>query len=415
MKQRNGAGSKRLVEATERFIRSEQKLLEVLGERRILKKAECEHFAKDLSLSASKKRSSDVFASAVSINRKVMAILSKARAAGARPVSDSDVLAELSRITQAKSDSVEAFRESLLQIKIAIPFENATLFLVNRETQALEEAVSIGGRVDLIGHVRFDRGRGFSSWVAQQRKPVLLNDLHREGGPDAVCLRSFLSVPILVQSEVVGVINMSHSRPGAFDEESATRLALMAMPISAVAIRVLLRRERERLATTDDLTKLYNKRHFDRNLEAEVGKAKRYGHKVSVVVLDVDAAQERKGRTGQGIGDQVLSDMGRLLKRSARGTDCVARYEGDEFRILLPHTDAARAKVAAERFRGVVEQHAFPRRRKLTVHVGVATYPVEVVEASTVAARVEPETVAVVNGDNGQGPPPDDRNGASVN
>jgi hypothetical protein len=56
MKQRNGAGSKRLVEATERFIRSEQKLLEVLGSRRILKKNECDHFAKDLSLSAAKKR-----------------------------------------------------------------------------------------------------------------------------------------------------------------------------------------------------------------------------------------------------------------------------------------------------------------------------------------------------------------------
>src|SRR5687767_15280828 len=79
MKQRNGAGSKRLVEATERFIRSEQKLLEVLGNRRILKKNECDHFAKDLALSAAKKRSSDVFASAISINRKVMAVLGKGK------------------------------------------------------------------------------------------------------------------------------------------------------------------------------------------------------------------------------------------------------------------------------------------------------------------------------------------------
>ena len=423
MKQRNGAGSKRLVEATERFIRSEQKLLEVLGERRILKKGECDHFSKDLSLSAAKKRSSDVFASAVSINRKLMGILSKSRTKnGVRPVSDSDVLAELSRITQTTGDSIEAFREALLQIRTAIPFENATLFLVNRESQVLEEAVSIGGRVDLIGHVRFDRGRGFSSWVAQQRKPVLLNDLHREGGPDAVCLRSFLSVPILVQSEVVGVINMSHSRPGAFDEESAGRLALMTMPISAVAIRMLLRRERERFATTDDLTTLYNKRHFDKNLEAEVGKAKRYGHKVSVVVMDVDGMQERKGRNGQGAGDQVISDMGRLLKRSARGTDCVARYQGDEFRILLPHTDAARAKVAAERLREVVERHPFSRRKKVTVHVGVATYPVDASAPVEPVALVKPApavaavgVVAAVNGDGGVTPAPDDVNGAAVN
>jgi hypothetical protein len=101
MKQRNGAGSKRLVEATERFIRSEQKLLEVLGSRRILKKRECEHFAKDLSLSAAKKRSSDVFGSAISINRKVMSVLSKGKgSAAARSVSDADVLQELSAIIE---------------------------------------------------------------------------------------------------------------------------------------------------------------------------------------------------------------------------------------------------------------------------------------------------------------------------
>ena len=86
MKQRNGAGSKRLVEATERFIRSEQKLLEVLGSRRILRKSECEHFAKDLALSAAKKRSSDVFASAISINKKLMGILEKSRSGSARAV-----------------------------------------------------------------------------------------------------------------------------------------------------------------------------------------------------------------------------------------------------------------------------------------------------------------------------------------
>ena len=89
MKQRNGAGSKRLVEATERFIRSEQKLLEVLGGRRILKKNECDHFAKDLALSAAKKRSSDVFASAISINRKLMGVLSKSKSAAAKTVSES--------------------------------------------------------------------------------------------------------------------------------------------------------------------------------------------------------------------------------------------------------------------------------------------------------------------------------------
>lgn len=379
MKQRNGAGSKRLVEATERFIRSEQKLLEVLGSRRILRKTECEHFAKDLALSAAKKRSSDVFASAISINRKLMGILAKSRSGSARALTEGDVLTELGRIAQTVTDPVEAFQQALLQIRTVVPYENATLFLWNRESQGLDEIVSVGSRVDLIGHVRFGRGAGFSSWVAQQRRPVLLNDLHREGGPDSVALRSFLSVPILVTGDVVGVINMSHFRPSAFEEETVARVGLLAMPIAALAMKVVLRKESERLTTTDSLTSLYNRRYFDRSLEAELGKAKRYGHKVSVVVLDVDQPRENGGRGARSsaVGDQILSDMARLLKRSTRGTDCIARYGYDEFRILLPHTDGDRARVAAERFRSVVEQHAFPRRRRPTIHIDIATYPVD--------------------------------------
>jgi diguanylate cyclase (GGDEF)-like protein len=265
---------------------------------------------------------------------------------------------------------------------------------MNRESKTLEEALSLGSRVDLVGNVRFGRGRGFSSWVAEQRKPVILNDLNRDGGPDSVPLRSFLSVPITIQNEVVAVVNMSHSRAGAFDEESVERLTVMMLPLTAVAMKTVLLRESERLAVTDTVTTLYNKRHFDRNLESEVGKAKRYGHKVSVVVLDVDAPRERRGRLNGAVNDELLGDMGRILKRSARGTDCIARYGGEEFRILLPHTDAAEAKVAAERLRHVVEQQFQPRRRKLTVHVGVATYPVDANDSTTLNVRAESAVTA---------------------
>src|SRR5512139_3403465 len=115
MKQRNGAGSKRLVEATQRFIRSEQKLLEVLGSRRVLKKAECEHYAGDLAAAAAKKRSSDVFASAISINRKLMAALERSKAgAGAGRVSESDVLQTVSGILAGATGPVAALREALV-------------------------------------------------------------------------------------------------------------------------------------------------------------------------------------------------------------------------------------------------------------------------------------------------------------
>jgi diguanylate cyclase (GGDEF)-like protein len=382
MKQRNGAGSKRLVEATERFIKSEQKLLTVLSGRRILKKNECEHFAKDLALSAAKKRSSDVFGSAIAINRKVMAVLEKGKASSkASAVSDADVLQEIAAAIEKAATAEQAYTEALKQIGTAVAFENATLFLLNRDTQQLEPAAVVGEPVDLVQHVRFEHGSGFSAWVAQQRKPVLLNDLHREGGCEAPTMRSFLSVPLIIQGEVAGVINLSHSRAGAFDEESAKRVALYALPMTAVAMRSLMLRESERLGTTDEMTSLYNRRHFDRSLAEEVVRARRYGHKLSVVVMKAHVASSASA--------QVVNEMGRALKQVSRNTDCVARYSGDEFRILLPHTGADEAHIAAERLRNAVERHATSRRRGVTVNVGVASFPADANDPASLGTRAE--------------------------
>src|SRR5512143_465629 len=123
MKQRNGAGSKRLVEATHRFIRSEQKLLEVLGERRILKKTDCGHFARDLSASAAKKRSSDVFGSAIAINKKLMNALARSRGkSSSRQVSETDVLYGLAETVQRAGDPREALRRALEALRPLLPY-----------------------------------------------------------------------------------------------------------------------------------------------------------------------------------------------------------------------------------------------------------------------------------------------------
>jgi diguanylate cyclase (GGDEF)-like protein len=202
-------------------------------------------------------------------------------------------------------------------------------------------------------------------------------------------VRSFLSVPIVVMSDVVGVINMSHSKPEAFDEESARLLGLFGLQLAAVVHRVILYQEVERMTVTDDLTTLYNRRHFDRNLKSELERARRYGHKVSVVVLDIDNWKSIEERGGRPVARLVLSDMGKLLKKFARNTDCVARYGDEEFAILLPHTDAREAGLAAARLRSVVEGHLFPRRKKLTVSVGVATYPGDAEDPMTLLVRAD--------------------------
>jgi len=154
---------------------------------------------------------------------------------------------------------------------------------------------------------------------------------------------------------------------------------------------------------TDLATSLYNKRAFDRSLESEMGKAKRYGHNLSVVVLDLDSPGGIKPRAAQAVNSQILSDMGRALKRAARETDCVARYRTGEFRILLPHTDTHEAMIAAERLRGLVEKHAGTKRRRFTVNIGVATFPADASDPMSLNTRAERALLQAKQGDKAHG------------
>ncbi|MCK4964339.1 MAG: diguanylate cyclase, partial [Dehalococcoidia bacterium] len=98
------------------------------------------------------------------------------------------------------------------------------------------------------------------------------------------------------------------------------------------------------LSTTDALTGLYNRRHFYETLESEINRTQRYGRSFSMVMLDLDGFKEYNDRFGHTSGDGVLKSFANALKSTLRKTDTAFRYGGDEFLIILPETDANRAR-----------------------------------------------------------------------
>jgi diguanylate cyclase (GGDEF)-like protein len=132
--------------------------------------------------------------------------------------------------------------------------------------------------------------------------------------------------------------------------------------------------EMARLAITDELTGCYNRRYFGLRLDEEIARSRRHGHAFSLLFLDIDNFKRINDSYGHGLGDRILADLGKLLHRWARSTDLLARYGGEEFVVLLPVTETGQALVAADRLRRTVEEHSFPRRKRLTVSIGVATY-----------------------------------------
>ncbi len=141
-------------------------------------------------------------------------------------------------------------------------------------------------------------------------------------------------------------------------------------------IELKLLEQTHAFAYRDELTSLYNYRFLREFLEREIIRGARYGTPVSLIMVDVDDFKEYNDRFGHEAGNGILTAIAKLLSESVRELDLTARYGGEEFTIVLLSTAKAGAELVAELARKIIEDHGFaPQGRKLTVSMGVATYP----------------------------------------
>jgi len=136
-------------------------------------------------------------------------------------------------------------------------------------------------------------------------------------------------------------------------------------------------RESERkymeLSITDGLTKLYNSRFFYSQLKAEVDRANRYNHPMSLLLLDIDDFKHFNDTYGHLEGDQVLMRLGQVIQRCLRKTDSGYRYGGEEFTLILPETKGEAAILLAERIRKEFEDETFSPRPDTEIHKTIST------------------------------------------
>jgi two-component system cell cycle response regulator len=132
------------------------------------------------------------------------------------------------------------------------------------------------------------------------------------------------------------------------------------------------------LSITDSLTKLYNSRHFFRQLRQEVERANRYGQPLSLVLLDIDNFKGYNDTYGHLEGDRVLSVLSDVIRTNVRGTDTAFRYGGEEFTVILPQTERDSALAVAERLRESFANTVLTPKPgvvvSMTVSIGVSQY-----------------------------------------
>lgn len=298
-----------------------------------------------------------------------------------------DTLMEIARTLASPRDISEILEQIMLQVSRLLSPKAWSLLLRDEESGDLEFAVVVSEVADKLKGVKVPRGHGVVGWVAEHGEALIIPDVSRDDRFAAEYDKSFsfktqsiACVPLKCQNDVFAVIELINSlEEGEFNE-----LDMQVLTTIADFAGIAISNERamakiKRLVITDDLTGLFNARYFFEQVEYEVERSKRYLMPLSVVFFDLDKFKNVNDTHGHLVGSALLTEVGELVTKQIRRSDKGARYGGDEFVVLLPHTDKAGALSFARKLHRAIEAETFSansgKELKITGSFGVATFP----------------------------------------
>jgi diguanylate cyclase (GGDEF)-like protein len=264
-----------------------------------------------------------------------------------------------------------------------------SLLMLDDATQELHFEIAIGAGADKLKDIKLKVGEGIAGWVAQTGEPVLVEDVKRDprftARIDEVTqtdTRSVVCVPIKGKEKVLGVIELVNCLGReSFRAEDIPILKSLA-DYAAIALENARYVQRiHELTITDDCTALYNARHLNFVLDAEIYRSTRYGYEFSVIFLDLDHFKQVNDTHGHLVGSKLLWMIGDLIKGHLRLIDYAFRYGGDEFVVLLPQTTKQNSLMVVRRLKDLLNSKVFfgdeGLNIKVTASFGVASFPAD--------------------------------------
>lgn len=240
---------------------------------------------------------------------------------------------------------------------------------------------------------------------AYEAGPILFDDIRaseraermRGHVPDELFQRyaACVAVPLRSADRLFGLLLTLDPQPATFTLDDVAFLESLGGHAALAVANARLYEEVEMLSLTDSTTALFNRRAFDLRLRDELERADRYDVPVSLLMIDVDHFKLYNDVHGHPAGDKVLRKVGEVLGGVClRASDVASRFGGEEFAVILPHTDAAAARETAQRLRAEVEATAFPDGQdqplgRITVSIGIACYPAQAASALELVERAD--------------------------
>ncbi len=308
-------------------------------------------------------------------------------------LSQLNALYRISRIASEREDLQAVLDEMLAVTQELIPEGYVALLPLDPVSRSLRVKAE-RGYFEGVESLSIPLGKGVTGRCAQTGQPIVVDDVAREidyipGVPGA---RSEIAVPLLAEGRVLGVLNAESVEPAAYGPDHLRTLSVVAQQAAVVLRAAQLSEETRRLAVTDPLTGLRNRRYFMGQLEETLRRARRYRESFAVVLLDVDRFKAVNDRHGHAAGDRVLKNVGRALGEWVRETDQVARIGGDEFAALLIQADALQVQPVVERLREAVaaqELRDGDAVVQTTLSAGIALYPAHGADTEELLSRAD--------------------------
>jgi diguanylate cyclase (GGDEF)-like protein len=282
----------------------------------------------------------------------------------ARWLSNLEILFETVRDLTSTLSTHEVIERLIDRTLVHLESEIASVLLMEADG-SMRISHARGLPDEVMAQTRIHPGEGIAGHVVATGQPLLVPDVEqdprfRRRNHERYYTHSCLSVPLVFQGRVRGVINVNNKRSqNPFDASDLRLLEIIAGHAAA-----------ETRAQRDALTNLANHGFFWSTIESEVKRAQRHERKLTLVMADVDHFKAYNDRLGHRQGDSALVAVARVIALNCRSHDHAARYGGEEFAVILPETSLDGAVVFAEKIRQGVESLD---ECGLTLSVGVAS------------------------------------------
>ena len=271
--------------------------------------------------------------------------------------------------------TVQLVLDQALQV---VPYDTATVELLR--DGALEV---IGGNgwedLDAVKGLRIPvPGDNPHSRALEHGNPFVVEDVAQDfprfSNISGTEIRAWLGVPLVVHGETIGLLALDSVQPGFFTPKHIRLSAALGDHVAVALYNARLFQQTREMAMTDSLTGVATRRSFFVQAERALDRARRNKSPISVLMADLDHFKEINDRHGHAAGDEMIRKVTDAAREVLRRSEIIGRYGGEEFAVVLPDTDAADARVIAERIRSRVEDIRVPNEdAALSISIGLTT------------------------------------------